>query len=65
MAEIADLYCDYCEREGHTFRSCLKRDDDEGWDLADEYRYSLDEYDDERDRLEEAANAWLANGGEQ
>jgi len=20
-------YCDYCEREGHTFRSCPRRDD--------------------------------------
>jgi hypothetical protein len=21
-------YCDYCEREGHTFSSCPKRDDE-------------------------------------
>lgn len=30
------LYCDYCETEGHTFRSCPRRDDEpdydeEGW----------------------------------
>lgn len=23
-----DPYCDYCEREGHTFRTCPERDDD-------------------------------------
>lgn len=21
-------YCDYCEQDGHTFRSCPRRDDD-------------------------------------
>lgn len=24
-----DLYCNYCETEGHTFRSCPRRDDDQ------------------------------------
>lgn len=24
-------YCDYCERKGHTFRSCPARDDDPGF----------------------------------
>lgn len=28
--EGADLYCDYCETDGHTFRSCPARDDN--WD---------------------------------
>lgn len=23
-----DEYCDYCEQEGHTFRTCPHRDDD-------------------------------------
>lgn len=27
--EIAEDYCDYCEREGHTFRTCPRRDDDD------------------------------------
>ena len=25
-------YCDYCERDGHTFASCPRRDDDSGDD---------------------------------
>ncbi len=28
------LYCDYCETEGHTFRSCPKRDDDDDYPLG-------------------------------
>jgi hypothetical protein len=44
-----DLYCDYCEREGHAFRSCPKRDDDEGWDLAGAYRDQVIEDSFERD----------------
>jgi len=32
-----DDYCDYCEQEGHTFRSCPKRDDNP--DYGDEGEY--------------------------
>jgi hypothetical protein len=28
-------YCDYCEREGHTFRSCPARDDDPDYSEED------------------------------
>lgn len=28
--DLIEDYCDYCEREGHTYRSCPKRDDDPG-----------------------------------
>lgn len=31
-----DEYCDYCEREGHTFSSCPARDDHDGHYLEDE-----------------------------
>lgn len=34
-----DLYCDYCEQEGHTFRSCPKRDD-YGPEYFDEEEYA-------------------------
>jgi hypothetical protein len=29
----SELYCDFCEREGHTFNQCPKRDDEseEDW----------------------------------
>jgi len=26
----SEPYCDYCERDGHTFRTCPERDDDFG-----------------------------------
>lgn len=26
--EAIEGYCDYCEKTGHTFRSCPRRDDD-------------------------------------
>lgn len=26
--DIFEIYCDYCEQDGHTFRSCPRRDDD-------------------------------------
>lgn len=29
----AEPYCDYCEREGHTFTSCPRRDDESEVDL--------------------------------
>lgn len=28
--ENGEDYCDLCEREGHTFRTCQRRDDDYG-----------------------------------
>jgi len=26
---VSELYCDYCEQDGHTFASCPRRDDSE------------------------------------
>ena len=31
---VSEGYCDYCEREGHTFSTCPKRDDE--YDEADD-----------------------------
>lgn len=36
-----DLYCDYCEREGHAFNSCPRRDDDEEYP-EDDYTHALE-----------------------
>ena len=39
-------YCDYCEREGHAFRSCSRRDDepapDAHLDMEFESRFEID-----------------------
>lgn len=43
MAEMPELYCDYCEMEGHGFRTCPARDDahdaseDETWGPEEHY----------------------------
>jgi hypothetical protein len=42
----------------------VQTEDERGWDAADEYRWSLDEFDDQRDYVEEAYNKWLMNGGD-
>lgn len=34
-----EVYCDLCEREGHTFRSCPQRDDDPAPDAHLEMEY--------------------------
>lgn len=28
VTERVEAYCDFCESEGHTFRSCPRRDDE-------------------------------------
>jgi len=42
--EHVEDYCDYCERDGHTFRSCPKRDDDPDDDYDEDVRYKGTEY---------------------
>lgn len=43
--QVADEpYCDYCEEEGHTFRSCPARDDTPDQDVSDDFPMSV-EYD--------------------
>lgn len=41
---IVEEYCDYCEEEGHTFRSCPRRDDTPDQDVSDDFPMSV-EYD--------------------
>ena len=37
-------YCNYCDSEGHTFRTCPRRDDSTDVDVSDDFPMSL-EYD--------------------
>jgi len=37
-----ELYCDYCDEEGHTFRSCPRRDDLDVEPDSESYNPTLD-----------------------
>lgn len=34
---VEEEYCDLCEQEGHTFRTCPQRDDEDSFEVEDHF----------------------------